>query len=87
MVESVEIGFSRPLALRTSGGRPPRKRQLSPGRQSSQPRIRWFGMFEWSVVVLVETDICRNRRSARGLPNAREKRRAVAGLVGVFEPR
>jgi len=86
MVESVEIGFSRPLALRTSGGRPEEEATL-PRRQSSQPRIRWFGMFEWSVVVLVETDICRNRRSARGLPNAREKRRAVAGLVGVFEPR
>jgi hypothetical protein len=34
--------------------------------------FRWFGMFERSPVVLVETFICRSRTSARGLEGARE---------------
>lgn len=33
---------------------------------------RWFGMFEWSMVVLAETFICRSRGSARGLEVERE---------------
>jgi hypothetical protein len=33
-------------------------------------------MFERSTVVLVETCICRNRKSARGLEDVREQRTA-----------
>jgi len=43
-------------------------------------------MFERSVVVLVETSICRSRGSAPGLEDAREQR-ANRGLVEVLEPR
>jgi len=43
-------------------------------------------MFEWSVVVLAETSICRSRKSARGLEGAREER-TNKGLVEVFERR
>jgi hypothetical protein len=39
-------------------------------------------MFEWSVVVLVETSTCRSRKGARGLDSLRESG-ARRGLVGV----
>jgi hypothetical protein len=44
------------------------------------------GVLERTVVVLVEIDICRSRRSARGLDPTREIGQ-VRGLVDVLERR
>jgi hypothetical protein len=43
-------------------------------------------MFEWSVVVLVETSTCRSRKGARGLDSFRESG-AGRGLAGVIAHR
>jgi hypothetical protein len=76
--------FSRPLALRTFGGYLGSKGDFRV-EYGSRPNhgFRWFGMFERSPVVLVETCICRSRTSARGLEGAREQR-ANRGLVDVY---
>jgi hypothetical protein len=59
-VESVETRCSRPLTLRTFGGRPDREETFD--RKAAVPTApQWFGMFERSSVVLVETCICRSR--------------------------
>lgn len=70
---------SRPLALRTSGGCPRLRACFHSSWLSSQPRIRWSGMFEWSVVVLVETEHLQKPRKRMRPTKRPRQRRAVTG--------
>jgi len=76
---------SRPLALRTPGGRLRWQRFTSViERQPSHPRFGGLGCSSGPSSCSWKHFICRSRRSACGPRNARDSG-APAGLVGAFE--
>jgi hypothetical protein len=80
------LGDPRPLTLRTFGGLSSIERKRSIAAAVPAHGLRWSGMFGRSIVVLVETSICRSRGSARGHETPAKAVRNK-GLVEVFEHR